>query len=162
MPQETKTIQTIDMETLMATSFPPCKFIVEGLLPCGLNLWCGQSKIGKSWLMLWLCICVANGEAFCFECVIKRVVFQAAAVHAEKYLLSGFLTSEGHVIPQPAFNPTALIVIAAGTFHAYFGTAAETIDIKLAHIIPNPLEILDQLTVFHSHTSFLLRFFQIV
>lgn len=62
MPQETKTIQTIDMETLMATSFPPCKFIVEGLLPCGLNLWCGQSKIGKSWLMLWLCICVANGE----------------------------------------------------------------------------------------------------
>ena len=62
MPQETKNIQTIDMETLMATSFPPCKFIVEGLLPCGLNLWCGQSKIGKSWLMLWLCICVANGE----------------------------------------------------------------------------------------------------
>ena len=33
----------------------------HGLIPTGLTLFCGSQKIGKSWLMLKLCLCVSQG-----------------------------------------------------------------------------------------------------
>ena len=36
-------------------------FVVDGLIPTGLSLFCGSQKIGKSWLMLKLCLCVSQG-----------------------------------------------------------------------------------------------------
>lgn len=36
--------------------------MVEGLLTQGLHLLAGAPKIGKSWLALWLCLCVAKGD----------------------------------------------------------------------------------------------------
>ena len=39
-------------------------FIVDRLLPIGLNLLCGSSKIGKSWLALYLAISVAKDNTF--------------------------------------------------------------------------------------------------
>ena len=56
-------LRTIDAETLLATPFPPLRYAVEGLLPQGLNLLAGSPKIGKSWLVLWLCLMAAKGEA---------------------------------------------------------------------------------------------------
>ncbi len=55
-------LQTIDAETLLATPLKPVPFIVDGLIPCGLHILAGSPKIGKSWLMLWLCLKVAVGE----------------------------------------------------------------------------------------------------
>ena len=55
-------LQTIDAETLLATPLKPVPFIVDGLIPCGLHILAGSPKIGKSWLMLWLCLKVAAGE----------------------------------------------------------------------------------------------------
>ncbi len=46
----------------MNTPYPPARFIVDGLLPYGVNLICGAGKIGKSWLMLDLALKVATGE----------------------------------------------------------------------------------------------------
>ena len=37
-------------------------FLANDLLPQGLHLLTGAPKIGKSWLALWLCLCVAQGE----------------------------------------------------------------------------------------------------
>lgn len=42
----------------------PTTFIVDRILPTGLNLLCGSSKIGKSWFALELAIDVARGERF--------------------------------------------------------------------------------------------------
>ena len=53
---------TIDAETLMATPFEKTMFIVEDLIPQGVGILCGSSKIGKSWLMLWLGLQVAKGN----------------------------------------------------------------------------------------------------
>ena len=39
-------------------------YIVDRLLPIGLNLLCGSSKIGKSWLALDLVISVSKGISF--------------------------------------------------------------------------------------------------
>ena len=47
-------LQVIDSETLLNTPFPKQFFVVEGLIPQGLSVFCGQSKIGKSWLMLYM------------------------------------------------------------------------------------------------------------
>ena len=55
-------LYTIDADTLMSTSLPPLRFVIDRLLPQGVNVLAGSSKIGKSWLALWLCLQVAKGE----------------------------------------------------------------------------------------------------
>lgn len=56
-------LDTIDSKTLMATDLPPLRFVVSELLPQGLHILAGAPKVGKSWLALWLCLCVAKGES---------------------------------------------------------------------------------------------------
>lgn len=55
-------LSVIDAETLLATPLPKTMYIVDNLLPQGLSIFCGASKIGKSWLMLALALNVASGE----------------------------------------------------------------------------------------------------
>lgn len=52
---------TVDAETLLATPMSKTMFIVDGLIPQGVNVLSGVAKIGKSWLMLWLGLQVAQG-----------------------------------------------------------------------------------------------------
>jgi hypothetical protein len=59
----TTPLTCIDGETLMTTALPPIRFVVSGLMPQGLHILAGAPKIGKSWLALWLCLCVAKGES---------------------------------------------------------------------------------------------------
>ena len=53
---------TIDADTLMYKPLPKSTFLVDGLIPQGVNILCGASKIGKSWLVLDLALKVAVGE----------------------------------------------------------------------------------------------------
>ena len=55
-------IQYMDADTLLTSPLQRPFFVVEGLIPQGLNTLCGSPKIGKSWLMLWLALQVARGE----------------------------------------------------------------------------------------------------
>lgn len=55
-------LNIIDAETLMATPLKPTLYLVEGLIPEGVSIFSGPSKIGKSWLMLWLSIQIALGQ----------------------------------------------------------------------------------------------------
>ena len=57
-----KTLSTIDGETLMNMDLPMPKFCIKGLLPQGLNILGGAPKIGKSWLVMDLCVRIAKGE----------------------------------------------------------------------------------------------------
>ena len=57
-----KKLETIDADTLLGIPYEPPAFVVEGLLPQGLHLLAGAPKIGKSWLALWLCLRVAQGQ----------------------------------------------------------------------------------------------------
>lgn len=59
---EKKTFNTIDGETLMSTPLQPLNFVVDTLLSQGLHILAGSPKVGKSWLALWLSVCVAKGE----------------------------------------------------------------------------------------------------
>lgn len=56
--------KTISAVELLATDYPPREFLVDELLPAGTTVFCGPSKIGKSWLMLDLGLCIAAGLPF--------------------------------------------------------------------------------------------------
>ena len=54
-------LQTVNADTLLYEPLEKPSFVVGGLIPTGLTLFCGSQKIGKSWLMLKLCLCVSQG-----------------------------------------------------------------------------------------------------
>ena len=62
MNQMQKKLETVDAETLQATPMNKTMFIVQDLISQGVNVLSGASKIGKSWLMLWLSLQVAQGK----------------------------------------------------------------------------------------------------
>mgnify|MGYP000015401786 CR=1 FL=1 len=55
-------LETIGAETLLVNPLGTVEYIIEDILPIGLHLFCGASKIGKSWLMLKICLQVSKGE----------------------------------------------------------------------------------------------------
>lgn len=57
-------LSVISAVDLQEKDIPPIKFIVDGLLPHGLNMLAAPSKYGKSWMVLALCLSVAAGEPF--------------------------------------------------------------------------------------------------
>ena len=57
-----KRLQYVDGETLANTILPPIRFVIHELLPQGLHVLAGAPKVGKSWLSLWICLCVTQGE----------------------------------------------------------------------------------------------------
>ena len=59
-----KKLKTISGDELMKKTVKPVRFVVQDLLPRGLNIVAGKRKEGKSWLMLDLCFSVAAGEKF--------------------------------------------------------------------------------------------------
>ena len=60
--EKKNTLAVIDGETLMDMRLPPTRFCVETLIPQGMCILGGASKIGKSWLVLDLCVRIAKGE----------------------------------------------------------------------------------------------------
>ena len=55
-------LETITAEDLQNRTYEPTHFLVDELIPEGLHILAGAPKIGKSWLALWLCLCVAQGQ----------------------------------------------------------------------------------------------------
>ena len=60
----TPLLDTISAAELQRKDMPPVQFVVEGLLPQGLNILASPSKYGKSWMVLALCLAVSSGKAF--------------------------------------------------------------------------------------------------
>ena len=55
-------LKIVNADNLLYTSLDETEFIIEGILPIGLHIFCGAPKVGKSWLMLDICIKVSKGE----------------------------------------------------------------------------------------------------
>jgi hypothetical protein len=49
---------------ILATDWGQMEWIVDGVIPEGLTVFAGQSKIGKSWFLLQMAICVAMNRRF--------------------------------------------------------------------------------------------------
>lgn len=57
-------LEVISARDLQKANLPPVKFLVEEMLPEGTSLLTAASKIGKSWMVLHLALCIAAGEPF--------------------------------------------------------------------------------------------------
>lgn len=55
-------IQLVDAETLYYKPLIRPQMIIDGILSSGLAIMAGDSKIGKSWMVLWFCLKISNGE----------------------------------------------------------------------------------------------------
>ena len=86
MSEKKNKLTVIDGETLMDTRLDPTKFCIDSLLPQGITILGGAPKIGKSWLVLDICIRIAKGESvwnmptakgttlyLCLEDTLRRV-----------------------------------------------------------------------------------------
>ncbi len=57
-----KPLNVINGEELMDMAYQPIHYVVQNILAQGLTILAGAPKTGKSFLALWLCLCVAKGE----------------------------------------------------------------------------------------------------
>ena len=55
-------IQLIDAETLFYKPLEHPRMLIDGILSNGLAILSGDSKIGKSWMILWFCLKISRGE----------------------------------------------------------------------------------------------------
>ena len=55
-------LEFVTSDEVMDMEFSEPVFVVDQLIPRGLSLFCGQSKIGKSWLALWLSHRISTGQ----------------------------------------------------------------------------------------------------
>ena len=55
-------IQLIDAEALYYKPLEHPKMLIDGVLSDGLASMAGDSKIGKSWMVLWMCLQISKGE----------------------------------------------------------------------------------------------------
>ena len=55
-------IQLIDAEALYYKPLEHPKMLIDGVLSDGLAIMAGDSKIGKSWMVLWMCLQIIKGE----------------------------------------------------------------------------------------------------
>ena len=108
MADEKTKLAVIDGETLMDMKLPPTKFCVDTLLPQGLCIIGGASKIGKSWWVLDLCVRIAKGEPMwelktaggttlylCLEDTLRRVQNRLLCITDEVPPNAFFATSAG-------------------------------------------------------------------
>ena len=55
-------LHLINAETLYYTPLDYPRMLIDGILSNGLAILSGDSKIGKSWMVLWLCLKISRGE----------------------------------------------------------------------------------------------------
>ena len=102
------TLSVINGQDLMELNLPPQSFTVRGLLPQGLSILGGAPKIGKSWLMLDLCIRVAKGEPLwgmetkqgttlylCLEDTLRRIQHRLNCITEDVPANAYFATASG-------------------------------------------------------------------
>ena len=69
-------LKTKSCEEIMTTVYKPLEFVVDGLLAQGLYILAGAPKVGKSWLVLDMCLSIAKGES-----VLGRETTQGSALY---------------------------------------------------------------------------------
>ena len=55
-------LHLINAETLYYTPLDHPRILIDGILSNGLAILSGDSKIGKSWMVLWFCLKISRGE----------------------------------------------------------------------------------------------------
>lgn len=71
-----KNLSTRSCEEIMTTVYKPIEFVIDGLLAQGLYILAGAPKVGKSWLVLDMCLSISKGES-----VLGQKTLQGTALY---------------------------------------------------------------------------------
>ena len=97
-------LKTVDAETLLSTPMSKTMFIVDGLISQGVNVISGASKIGKSWLMLWLGLQVAQGNSIwglpTLQCDVLYLSLEDAHLDYKSKITSAQAMETGLALPE--------------------------------------------------------------
>ena len=103
----TKGFNSIDAATLMDKPLPNSCFLVEGLVPEGVNMISGAPKVGKSWLMLDLALRTAAGEPFLGQNTVKCGVLYLCLEDTLKRIQDRMMKLTDEAPPNLRFAVTA-------------------------------------------------------
>ncbi len=93
----------------------PIEWIVNGLIPTGLTLLCGASKIGKSWMSLQLAVAVSSGKDFLGFQVHKSNVLYLALEDTERRIYERtMLVLNGSPMPEGLSFMTRAFTLSDG------------------------------------------------
>lgn len=127
-----KRLETVTGQQLMEMELNEPRFIIENILPAGLHILAGSPKIGKSWLVLWLCQMIATGEEvwgfktskgkvlyLCLEDKLPRIKSRLMSITENGSEATAFATETlllgGGLVPQIEnyikANPDTLLVV---------------------------------------------------
>jgi RecA-family ATPase len=102
---------------LQKTEIPPIRWIVSGLLPEGLALLAAPSKYGKSWMMMQLCIAVAEGRLFLERQTVKCDVAYFSLEDSKRRFKDRVNKITGNKpAPQGYFGTVKALSMATGLF----------------------------------------------
>ena len=96
-------LYTLTGEELAEYRFKRVKWVVEDLLSPGLVVLAGSPKVGKSWFVLQLCMCVAKGEPFWGLKTRAGTVLYYALEDGEQRLQKRLYTVTDEASPQLYF-----------------------------------------------------------
>lgn len=111
--KEIQKLDVIDGETLMEKRFSKTKFCIDTLLPQGVTVLGGAPKVGKSWLVLDMCVRVAKGKNVFNLSSKKGTVLYLCLEDTERRIQErlSYITDE---VPENIFFATAANTLADG------------------------------------------------
>ena len=139
-------LNVIDGETLMDMRLAPTKFCIDTLLPQGICILGGAPKIGKSWLVLDLCVRIAKGETvwnlktnkgtvlyLCLEDTLRRIQERLNSI-TDDVPTEAYFTTTAHTLADGLCDDIRSFVnehpdtvfIAVDTFQVIRGHASDT------------------------------------
>lgn len=104
--KEIKGLEVISAPDLQKANLPPIKYLVDGILPEGTSLLSAASKIGKSWMVLDLGLCLASGKSFLGHDTHQTGVLYLALEDSLQRLQSRMKTVWGKAPAPPLFGFT--------------------------------------------------------
>lgn len=120
-----KRLEVISAPDLQKAKLPPIKYLVDGILPEGTSLLSAASKIGKSWMVLDLGLCLASGKPFLRHNTHQTGVLYLALEDSLQRLQSRMETVWGKTSAPPLFD---------------FTTKAPTLDMGLLDTLDDHLQ----------------------
>ena len=107
-------LKTVDADDLLSTPMSKTMFIVDGLISQGVNVISDASKIGKSWLMLWLGLQVAQGNSIWGLPTLQCDVFYLSLEDTQRRIKDRLYNLTDSAPEQPVFLAVTSGLIGGG------------------------------------------------
>ena len=128
-----KKLSTRSCEEIMTTVYKPIEFVIDGLLAQGLYILAGAPKVGKSWLVLDMCLSISKGES-----VLGQKTLQGTALYL---CLEDSYARIQNRLYEPSDEPTEMLYfsvmsdpIGGGLEEQIEGFMSEHRDLKIVFI----------------------------